>query len=215
MLAYLQVVDNPGYVTAFRRAINVPKRGMGDKSIDGIVKAAEIKKISPFEVLSRAVRGSSLGDIKPAQKKALKPFVKLIEHVRAMAVEGGSVADMIAHIVTAVEYKDHLMRVHGPDADERMDNIEELKRVGFATTSLIAQGLRQARRCRAEGRGGAVRARRARRGVSTCRAATARLDRHRRQRRRRHLDQLVQCRRRDRGRGHARSAVRSALSDGR
>lgn len=130
MLAYLQVVDNPGYVTAFKRAINVPKRGMGDKSIDGIIKAAERKKISPFEVVRRAVGGSSLGEIKPAQKKALKPFVQLIEHIRAMAVEGGAVADMIAHLVAALEYKDHLMRVHGPDADERMDNIEELKCVG-------------------------------------------------------------------------------------
>lgn len=41
------------------------------------MSAAKEKKISSFEVVSRALKGSSLGNIKPGQKAQLGAFVKL------------------------------------------------------------------------------------------------------------------------------------------
>ena len=100
ILCYLQLAENPSYsrmpprsalsdrqgmcadafmvlhpAAAFVRVVNVPKRGIGDKSIKDIQQAAKDKKSSCFDIVTRALKGSSAGNVKPAQRTALKPFV--------------------------------------------------------------------------------------------------------------------------------------------
>ena len=55
----------------------MPRRGIGDKSIKEIAAAAKDEKISPYEVVIKALKGSSIGNIKAAQKATLKSFVEL------------------------------------------------------------------------------------------------------------------------------------------
>lgn len=87
MLAYLQLADNPSFGPAFDRIVNVPKRGIGKVGLDGIRAAAKKGKISMFDVCAKALDGTSIGDIKPAQKRKLKDFVGVVRKVRKMARE--------------------------------------------------------------------------------------------------------------------------------
>lgn len=65
----------------------VLRAGAQKAALDGILSAAAQRKLSPFEIISRSLKGSNLGGIKPAQKKALKPFVEVISQLTAMAAE--------------------------------------------------------------------------------------------------------------------------------
>ncbi|MEJ7660527.1 MAG: 3'-5' exonuclease, partial [Hymenobacter sp.] len=41
MLAYLSIIHNPNDTLAFRRILNVPTRGIGDKAVQAVVEAAD------------------------------------------------------------------------------------------------------------------------------------------------------------------------------
>lgn len=115
------------WTAAFRRVINVPKRGVGDKTVKDIEVAAKEKGMSCFEVVNKAVRGSNFANIKPGQKAALKTFCTVIKHLRHMAAAGKSVADLIEYVAAAVSYKDHLERTHGVEYMVKFENVNELK----------------------------------------------------------------------------------------
>ncbi|MGK7390565.1 MAG: ATP-dependent helicase [Candidatus Cyclobacteriaceae bacterium M2_1C_046] len=54
MLAYLRFVMNTNDEQAFRRIINLPKRGIGQTSIDKIIVAANEQDVSLWEILGRS-----------------------------------------------------------------------------------------------------------------------------------------------------------------
>jgi DNA helicase-2/ATP-dependent DNA helicase PcrA len=107
--------------------VNVPKRGVGDKTIKDIEATAKQKGISCYEIVSKAVRGNNMANIKPGQKTALRSFCEVIKTIRKMAVEGTPVQDLIEYVVTAVQYKEHLERTHGLEHTTKLENVNELK----------------------------------------------------------------------------------------
>ena len=63
----------------------MPKRSIGAAAISKMKLAAEEKNITMMDVVVRALKGSNLGEIKPGQKKALKPFVTTIAKLKELA----------------------------------------------------------------------------------------------------------------------------------
>lgn len=70
--------------------INVPKRGIGDKTIQGILAAAKLNKISAFEVCVKSANGSGMAGVTSNQRKAIRDFVTVIRDLRAAAEEVSS-----------------------------------------------------------------------------------------------------------------------------
>lgn len=117
------------------------------QTISKIQTAADSKQISMMEVVTRSLRGSSLGDLKPAQKKVLKPFLAVVARAKDLATkvrnlarsrqhmlmeihQGATVPELIDFICQKIEYASYLERTYGPtDKDARMQNVEELKSV--------------------------------------------------------------------------------------
>ncbi|MEO6063041.1 MAG: UvrD-helicase domain-containing protein, partial [Thermoflexales bacterium] len=66
-LAYLRIVNNPADSVSLRRVINVPARGIGDKSIATVEEYARSSNLSMFEVLTR-------GDMSGRAARALADF---------------------------------------------------------------------------------------------------------------------------------------------
>ncbi|GAA6025159.1 hypothetical protein JCM10207_008919 [Rhodosporidiobolus poonsookiae] len=131
MLSYLQVVSNPSYRPALERVVNVPRRGIGDKTVKEIFAAADRKNISAFEVLVKVVNGhEGLGLVKgltAAQRKGVKSLVETVRDARKKADEGADVADLIDFVCEQVQYRQHLERTQAIDWAERWENVEELK----------------------------------------------------------------------------------------
>ncbi|KAI9057301.1 P-loop containing nucleoside triphosphate hydrolase protein [Trametes sanguinea] len=129
LLAYLQLVDNPHFVPAFLRVVNVPARTVGEKTVNEISMRAQELKISPLLVVERIVDGK-IPDIKPPVKKKLASFVHTIRILRKHANDGVAPSKLINALVESIHYKEHLTKTQ-PDADSRWDNVQEL--INFAS----------------------------------------------------------------------------------
>ncbi|TFK81255.1 UvrD-helicase-domain-containing protein [Polyporus arcularius HHB13444] len=129
VLAYLQLVDNPAFVPAFTRVVNVPSRSVGEKTVAELLHRAEQLKISPLTVVERIVDGK-IPDIKPPVKKKLGHFVGVIRDMRKFANEGMSPSKLIQSFLELINYGEHLRKTQ-PDYESRWDNVQEL--INFAT----------------------------------------------------------------------------------
>ena len=121
LLAYLKLVANPADDEAFRRAIGVPKRGIGDTTVALLAERALAEGRPMLEV---ARRGDVVGDLRAAARSALQDFVALMDRLRAAAVDA-SVDELLRDLIEAIRYADHL-RAEGPEGIERLENVREL-----------------------------------------------------------------------------------------
>jgi DNA helicase-2/ATP-dependent DNA helicase PcrA len=121
VMAYLKLIGNPSDDESFRRAIAVPRRGLGETTIELIAEHARANRVSMFEA-SRAPDG--IVGLRPAAKPALAAFVRLIEEFRAKAVES-AVDELLTDVITAIDYSRYLAS-EGPEGLERIENVQEL-----------------------------------------------------------------------------------------
>jgi DNA helicase-2/ATP-dependent DNA helicase PcrA len=81
VLAYMRFVLNQNDEASFRRIINLPKRGIGDSTVDKIIVAANDHGISIWEVIQNA--GSFLGG------RAAGPIEDFVNMIKRFAIEVG------------------------------------------------------------------------------------------------------------------------------
>ncbi|KAH9481404.1 ATP-dependent DNA helicase srs2 [Psilocybe cubensis] len=124
ILAYLQLVDNPSFNPAFIRAIKVPSRGMGEKSLSELAIRAQELKISQLELVER-IHDNKASDIKPPIKKKITSFVKSIRCMRRLDQEKIPPSDLIRKLLDMIQYEDHLRKTQ-QDWDSRWENVQEL-----------------------------------------------------------------------------------------
>ncbi len=121
LMAYLKLVANPADDEAFRRAVNVPRRGLGDATLALLTERGAIDGQSLLTVASRA---DVLAGLRPAARTALDEFVALVQRLRAQAIDA-SVDELLRTLVEQIRYAEHL-RAEGPEGVERIDNVREL-----------------------------------------------------------------------------------------
>ncbi|KAG2340726.1 UvrD-helicase-domain-containing protein [Suillus weaverae] len=129
ILAYLQLVDNPHFEPAFSRSINIPSRGIGDKSLGEILSRAQKLGISPLTLIER-IHDSIIPDLKPSVKRKVQSFVNVIRSLRSFATDGMEPAQMIDKLAELIGYQEHLKKSQ-PDWDTRWENVQEL--INFAS----------------------------------------------------------------------------------
>ena len=121
ILAYLKTIDNGKDDLAVKRIINVPKRGIGATSVNRVQQFADANGMSLFDALLDSEYVPGIG----AGKKKLDTFTNLIRVFRAKALEM-SVDELIRCILDETGYLAELEASDDPDADDRIENIEEL-----------------------------------------------------------------------------------------
>lgn len=133
LMAYLKLVANPNDDEAFRRAVAVPRRGVGDSSVSTLADAAYAARVS---LLAAATDPQLSASMRPAARHALADFSALILRLRELAREA-SVDEVLRALVEAIRFADHL-KGEGPDAPERMENVREL--ITSAAETVIDDG---------------------------------------------------------------------------
>lgn len=120
ILAYLKTIDNAKDNIAVRRIINVPKRGIGQTSIDRVQAFADEKEISFFQALKVVDQIPSIG--KAAGK--IRAFVDQIEVFRVQ-LNMISIAELIESILEMTGYLEELDNLEDERAKQKKENLEE------------------------------------------------------------------------------------------
>jgi DNA helicase-2/ATP-dependent DNA helicase PcrA len=122
LMSYLRLIANPADDEAFRRAVGVPRRGVGDTTVELLAERARVHGISLFAAASNA---AILAELRSAAQAPLTSFVQLIEKYRA-DVRDYAVDELLKELVIEINYAEHV-RAEGEEvARERLDNIREL-----------------------------------------------------------------------------------------
>ncbi|MDQ0340110.1 DNA helicase-2/ATP-dependent DNA helicase PcrA [Caldalkalibacillus uzonensis] len=120
ILAYLRLIANPNDDISFRRIVNVPKRGIGQASVDKLAVYAAEKNISLFEALAEV-------DFIGLQKRAVNQLACFYELIRnwTRQVEYLSVNELTEDVLEKTGYKEALLQEGTLEAKGRLENVEE------------------------------------------------------------------------------------------
>lgn len=121
LLAYLKTIDNGRDDLAVKRIINIPKRGIGAATIAKVQDYADMREISFYDALRQADEIMGLG--KSVAK--LKPFVTMIQSFRSK-LEFYGLEDLIKDVIETTGYVSELEASDEEDAENRIENIDEL-----------------------------------------------------------------------------------------
>ena len=122
ILAYMSVINNTRDGINLDRIINVPKRKIGDKTIEKIRNYAEEKGLSIYDSLKEAVNISGLS---AAVTEKLTEFSNMMTELEELSMEL-SVSELFDEIIKKTGYFSYLNSSYD-DAETRTENIEELK----------------------------------------------------------------------------------------
>ncbi|WP_437879931.1 DNA helicase II [Pseudomonas sp. LRF_L74] len=121
-VAYLRLIDGRHNDAALERVINVPTRGVGEKTVEAIRDHARHRDLSMWAAMQQMIAAKAL----PGRASgALAAFVELIENLAAKTL------DMPLHLMTqTVIEQSGLIAWHqaekGEKAQARVENLEEL-----------------------------------------------------------------------------------------
>ncbi|MDF2530961.1 MAG: pcrA2 [Clostridia bacterium] len=122
VIAYLRLIQNPDEDVSLKRIINIPKRGIGNTTLEAIQSYARQNDDSLFGALL------SIDSIGGVSKKALgniNEFVKLISGLMA-AAEIKKPSEVLKELLDKSGYLDSLQKEGDEDSLTRAENIREL-----------------------------------------------------------------------------------------
>jgi DNA helicase-2/ATP-dependent DNA helicase PcrA len=122
LLAYLRLIDNPRSDADFVRIVNVPARGLGDKTLDRLLSVATARGTSAYDAILSCKDGAEFSG---APKKRLWEFYTLIEELRREA-PGLYPSELAARVLNQTGYERALKEQDTAEGDARLENLAEL-----------------------------------------------------------------------------------------
>jgi DNA helicase-2/ATP-dependent DNA helicase PcrA len=123
-LAYLRVINSPADDLAFERIVNVPKRGLGDATLQMLHDHARKRRI-PLSEAARAVVETD--ELKPKARGALRDLMINFDRWRAQS-EVTSHTELAEIVLDESGYTEMWQKDRSADAAGRLDNLKELVR---------------------------------------------------------------------------------------
>ena len=118
LLAYMRLTVNPKDDEAFKRVINYPKRGFGNKSLSTLIQFAEDNEVSIFESIPMVQMSNRA-------KSIIMDFMKLIANFRQKA-EKGNAYEVAMYIAKKSGITDLLKNDGTLEGMGRLENINSL-----------------------------------------------------------------------------------------
>jgi DNA helicase-2/ATP-dependent DNA helicase PcrA len=127
ILAYCKLVANPADDVSLKRIVNVPARGLGKSTWESLSTMARSNDTPVLDALRSG--GHFLAT---AQKKRVTAFLDLFDKLRRLA-KNSPAPEVVEAIITETGYKEYL-RQNYPDADARIENVDEVVAAAEAYT---------------------------------------------------------------------------------
>jgi ATP-dependent DNA helicase UvrD/PcrA len=123
-LAYLRVIAQPADDLAFERIVNVPKRGLGDATVQMLHDYARKKRIPLTEAASAL---SATDEMKPKPRQALRDLMTSFESWR-LRKDSMPHTELAEIVLDESGYTDMWQKDRSADAAGRLENLKELVR---------------------------------------------------------------------------------------
>jgi len=121
MVSYLKLLLNPDDDISFLRCINMPPRGIGDKTVHYLANRGAATNTSLWRALEHELDGQTLTS---RARTSLAAFRELVEGLRSAAATGPLDA-LLRQIFEQSGYAEYLETQKDPDWESRTDNIHE------------------------------------------------------------------------------------------
>ena len=122
LVSHLKLIVNPSDDIAFRRVVNVPKRGVGDKGLETLAGWAADRRLP----LSQAARSSeALEGVRGRAKKGIAAFAALLESLEPY--RESSASEALEALLSHMEYEAWMAELDEGNRDDREANVEELR----------------------------------------------------------------------------------------
>jgi len=123
-LAYLRVIAQPADDLAFERIVNVPKRGLGDATLQMLHDYARKKRIPLTEAASQL---SATDEMKPKPRQALRDLMVAFDGWR-LRKDSMPHTELAEIVLDESGYTDMWQKDRSADAAGRLENLKELVR---------------------------------------------------------------------------------------
>lgn len=120
ILAYLKLMANPADDIAFKRVINVPKRGIGDTSVERVAEFASEKAMSIYHALTHINEIDKIG----TRGKKFEEFYNRMENLKCEK-DVLPLPKLIEAVAIRTGYFESLELEGTEEAETRKENIEE------------------------------------------------------------------------------------------
>ena len=120
IMAYLRLIANPADDLSFNRIINVPKRGIGNVSLEKLYGFANEYNFSYLE----AAKNVQLSPLSGRAAKEINNFVHVMQDLQKMS-EFVSITELVEELLKKSGYIDSLKLENTLESEARIDNLNE------------------------------------------------------------------------------------------
>ena len=121
-LAYLRLIANRNDDASFDRVVNVPTRGIGNRTMEAVREEAKVKSLSLWAAARQLV---DAGTLAARAQNALAGFLNLVEELDH-DTGNVSLGEQTELVLDGSGLMDHYRKEKGEKAEARIENLEEL-----------------------------------------------------------------------------------------
>jgi DNA helicase-2/ATP-dependent DNA helicase PcrA len=122
LIGYLKLITNPADDVACQRVLNVPPRGIGDRSVEVLAGWAADRRVS----LARAVASEEArSNVRGRARKSLEAFAQLLEQLADLSERPA--LDALDAVIEATDYYGYLRASADDSSEAREENVDELR----------------------------------------------------------------------------------------
>jgi len=138
IMAYLRLAVNHNDYLSFKRIINVPRRGVGDKTLERIEDRAREEGLILMDVLADL---AAIGGVNKKTTAALEEFFGMMLYITSLVEADMPVTEILDELLQASRYVDDMKTTDPMGVEARIENLEELKSLGAEFEKAGGSGL--------------------------------------------------------------------------
>lgn len=123
VLSYLRFLLNPQDTISFKRILNVPRRGIGETTLEKIEKYNSEKKIDWVSALESMI---AEGELNAGTAKKVHGFIQIIRSLQG-EVKSSKASDLYQHLLERSGYLEELKAQDSSDSEFRIVNLSEFQ----------------------------------------------------------------------------------------
>jgi DNA helicase-2/ATP-dependent DNA helicase PcrA len=124
LIAYFRLAQNPNDEASLLRVINVPGRGIGDRTVERLEAFAAENGVTLWDACEGVAGGLGARDVTGRAASAVGGFVHIVNRLRSDP--GRSLPELLDQVLTLTGYAKYIQD-GVDDADDRFENVLELR----------------------------------------------------------------------------------------